>query len=101
MKMESNEFIEYCSTQLKLVFHAAKQGKSDIKVKHQTEGLLRAGELLGVISRAQASQLMEKTHVEVFGVTPAQRALRKQTLMDVKASLSDDFFDIPAIERRK
>lgn len=101
MKMETAEFIEYCSTQLKLVFNATKQGKPDLKLKHQTEGLLRAGELLGVISRAQALGLMEKTYIEVFGVTPEQRAQRKQTLAKVKASTTDDFFDIPAIERRQ
>lgn len=62
---------------------------------------MRAGELLAIVSRAQALELMEKTHLEVFGVTVEQRAQRKQTLIDIKASISDDFFDIPAIQRRQ
>lgn len=99
--MQNDEFIEYCTTQLKQVFHATKQGKPNLKLKHQTEGLLRAGELLGVVSRAQAFELMERTHLEVFGVTAEQRAQRKQTLIDIKASMSDDFFDIPAIQRKQ
>lgn len=101
MKMQTDEYIEYCAAQLKLVFNATKQGKPDLKLKNQTEGLLRAGELLAIVSRAQALELMEKAHLEVFGVTPEQRAQRKQTLIDIKASMSDDFFDIPAIQRRQ
>ena len=99
--MENEAFIEYCSQQLEQVFSATKQGKPDLKLKHQTEGLLRAGELLDVISRAESFELIEKVHVKIFGVTPDQRARRKKTLQEVKELSSFDFFDIPAIERQK
>ena len=99
--MDKEAFIEYCSQQLNQVFTATKQGKPDLKLKHQTEGLLRAAELLDVISRTEASKLIEKEHFAVFGVTTVQRAKRKLTLLEIKESSSDEFFDIPAIERRK
>lgn len=99
--MEKKAFIEYCAQQLNQVFTATKQGKPDLKLKHQTEGLLRAGELLDIVSREQAAALIEKTHVDVFGVTPLERAERKKSLQDIKDFSSNDFFDIPAIHRRK
>jgi hypothetical protein len=99
--MEKKEFIEYCAQQLSQVFTATKQGKPNLKLKHQTEGLLRAGELLDIISREQSAVIIEKTHVDVFGVTPIERAERKKSLQDIKEFSSNDFFDIPAIQRRK
>jgi hypothetical protein len=99
--MEKKEFIEYCAQQLSQVFTATKQGKLNLKLKHQTEGLLRAGELLDIISREQSAVIIEKTHVDVFGVTPIERAERKKSLQDIKEFSSNDFFDIPAIQRRK
>ena len=99
--MDNKDFIEYCAQQLNHVFTATKRGKPNIKLKHQTEGLLRACELLDIISREQVAVLIEKTYVDVFGVTPLERAERKKSLQDIKDFSSNDFFDIPAIQRRK
>jgi len=99
--METKTFIEYCAQQLNQVFTATKQGKPNLKLKHQTEGLLRAGELLDIISREQAAALIEKAHVDVLGVTPLERAERKKSLQDIKDFSSNGFFDIPAIQRKK
>ncbi len=99
--MDKQTFINYCATQLQQVFNATKQGKPDLKTKHQVEGLLRAAELLEVLSREQAVALIEQQHLAVFGVTAEQRAERKRVLAEVKGACSEAFFDIPAIERRK
>ena len=103
--MESKAFIEYCAQQLNQVFTATKQGKTNpnlkLNLKHQTEELMRAGELLDIISREQAAVLIEKAHVDVLGVTPLERAERKKSLQEIKDFSSNDFFDIPAIHRRK
>ena len=98
--MDKTAFIDYCTNQLNQVFVATKQGKPDDKRKHQTEGLLRAAELLNILSRAQAITLVEDEHVKVFGITPEQRAEKKQFLKDVKEASSQDFFEIPAIQRK-
>ncbi|WP_299072751.1 hypothetical protein [uncultured Paraglaciecola sp.] len=98
--MEKVAFIEYCAQQLNRVFVATKKGQPNDKLKHQTEGLLRAAELLDIINRTQALKLLEDEHVKVFGVTPEQRAEKKQFLEKVKEASSLDFFEIPAIQRR-
>ncbi|MGS2719597.1 hypothetical protein [Paraglaciecola aestuariivivens] len=94
-------FIEYCQVQLQQVFQATKQGAPDLKAKHQVQGLLRAAELLGVITREQATALIEQQHFVVFGQSVQDREQRKRTLAAVKGFSASEFFDIPAIERRK
>ncbi|MEP1383487.1 MAG: hypothetical protein ABJJ44_02815 [Paraglaciecola sp.] len=99
--MDKIEFVAFCESQLKRVFNLTKQGKPDTKQKHRVEGVLLAGEMLGVIDRLESSELMEKAHLEVFGETLAARTERKQAHAKLKALSPDDYFDIPAIERRK
>jgi hypothetical protein len=99
--MEKEAFVQYCAQQLNQVFNATKKGKPDSKLKHRCEGLMLAGELLGVISRAESSELIEKQHFEVFGESCLQRAKRKKTLQELKKTSPDEYFEIPAIERRK
>ena len=60
-----------------------------------------AGEKLGVISREEASEMIEQMHLEVFGESISQRAERKKSLHELKELSPDEYFDIPAIERRK
>ena len=99
--MNKSEFIEYSHLQLKQVFMSVKEGTPDDKLKHRTEGFMLAGEKLGVITRADASNLIEKAHFEIFGESSSQRAERKKSLSELKESSPDEYFDIPAIERRK
>ena len=99
--MDKQAFTTYCADQLRAVFIAAKKGKTDDKLKHRSEGLLLAGELLGVITKSEASELIEREHITVFGETTAQRAERKNGLQALKRKSPDAYFDIPAIERRK
>jgi hypothetical protein len=99
--MDKQAFTKYCADQLNAVFIAAKKGKTDDKLKHRSEGLLLAGELLGVITKSEASELIEQEHIAVFGETSAQRAERKNSLQAIKNKSPDAYFDIPAIERRK
>jgi hypothetical protein len=99
--MDREDFIGYCSEQLKHLFSSTKNGKPDIRLKHRTEGLMQAGELLGAISRKESSELIEKIHYDVFGESTADRAKRKKLLTELKKSSPDEYFEIPAIERRK
>jgi len=99
--MDKQAYKKYCAEQLRAVFVAAKKGKTDDKLKHRSEGLLLAGELLGVIAKSEAFELIEQEHIAVFGETTAQRAERKNGLKALKAKSPDAYFDIPAIERRK
>lgn len=99
--MDREDFVEYCSEQLKRVFSSTKNGKPDIKLKHRTEGLMQAGELLGVITREESSELIERMHYDVFCESISDRAKRKKLLTELKHSSPDEYFEIPAIERRK
>lgn len=99
--MDKQAFTTYCADQLRAVFIAAKKGKTNDKQKHRCEGLLLAGELLGVITKSEAAELIEREHITLFGETTAKRAERKNGLEALKRKSPDAYFDIPAIERRK
>ena len=99
--IKSQQFIDFCESQLTEVFELVKQGKPDAKLKHRTEGLLLAGEMLGTLNSVQASELMEKAHLKVFKETLQERTARKKSLAELKTKSPDDYYDIPAIERRK
>ncbi|MFT4937417.1 MAG: hypothetical protein ACI88A_000432 [Paraglaciecola sp.] len=99
--MDKNTFRHYCAEQLQLVYQATKDGKPNIPLKHRTEGLLLAAELLDIINREAAMDLLEDEHMKVFGESISQRQQRKQALSELKSSSPDDYFEIPAIERRR
>lgn len=99
--MNKSAFVEYCSVQLNQVFTITKDGQPDNVLKRHTEGVIRAGEILGALSRTEAAALVEKVHYEVFGESSSQRAERKKSLHELKELSPDEYFDIPAIERRK
>ncbi len=98
--MNKNEFLDYCKNQLHISFATIKRGKTDDKQKHRTEGLLQAAKLLRFIDQSSLDLLVEEEHHKVFGETVQQRKDRKKALSDLKENSPDDYFSIPAIERR-
>ena len=99
--MNNHEYSAYCYSQLIQVFSDTYKGHQDQKLKFRTEGLLQAGKLLNFFSPADAAELMNMAHIEVFGQTIEERKNHKK---NVKKSLIDDdsdFFNIPAYERLK
>lgn len=99
--MNKLEFVEYCKLQLQQDFFSTKNGKPDNVLKHRTEGLMLAGEMLGAISRTEASELIEQVHCDIFGESISERAVRKKSLQQPKELSPDEYFEIPAIERQK
>jgi hypothetical protein len=101
LTMNNQEYSAYCYAQLVQVFSNTHKGQQDHKLKCRTEGLLQAGQLLGFLSKADALELMDLAHIEVFGQSIEARKNHKE---NVKKSLIDDgsdFFNIPAYERCK
>lgn len=98
--MNREEYIEYCRQELVTSFKNTHSGKRDDKQKHRTEGLLQAARLLGVIDSDDVNQLIEDEHFNVFGETVQERKERKKSLAELKEVSPDDYFSIPAIERR-
>jgi hypothetical protein len=101
MTMNKESFCQYCFKQLLLVFNNSLKGLKDEKLKYRTEGLLQAGQVLGLLSRTEASALMEKAHLQVFGQTIEARKNYKDSVKKALILDDSDFFNIPAIERRK
>ena len=99
--MNSKEYSVYCYGQLLEVFTNTHKGQKDDKLQYRTEGLLQAGKLLGLFSRADAADLMDKAHFEVFGQTIEGRKNYKENVKKALVDDNSDFFNIPAYERRK
>lgn len=99
--MDKPTFRNYCAEQMRQVYQATNNGKPDLKLKHRTEGLLLAAELLEIINRDEALQIIEYEHMKVFGETIAQRQTRKKQMTDLKSTSPDAYFNIPAIERKR
>jgi len=99
--MNKEEYSAYCYAQLLQVFSHIHKGQKDDKLKFRTEGLLQAGKLLGLLSRTDAAELMDKAHLAVFGQTIEGRKNYKENVRKALVDDNSDFFNIPAYERRK
>lgn len=98
--MDKTTFIEQCRQQLSAVYTNSKIGRPDDAMKHRTEGFIHAGQVLGVISRKEAGDIIESTHLDVFGESVEQRRGRKASYERLKTDAPDEYYEIPAIERR-
>jgi hypothetical protein len=99
--MNNQEYSTHCYSQLVTVFSNTQKRQQDDKLKFRTEGLLQAGKLLGIFSPAEAKELMNKAHIEVFGQTIEERKSRKENVKKALIDDDSDFFNIPAYERLK
>jgi hypothetical protein len=99
--MDKSTFRNYCAEQMHQVYQATKDGRPDFKLKHRTEGLLLAGEMLDIVNRDEALQIIEEEHMKVFGETIPQRQKRKKQLSELRDTSPDAYFNIPAIERKR
>lgn len=95
-----NVFLAACEAKLIALFEASKAGKNVDTDKHRMQGFMHAGEVLGLLSKAEGKQLIGELHLKVFGETVAVRAARKDMLNTLKEADPDAYFDIPAISRR-
>ena len=99
--MNNQEYSAYCYSQLVQVFSNTHKGQQDDKLKFRTEGLLQGGKLIGYFSRAEATELINMAHIEVFSQTIEARKNHKENVQKSLIDDDSDFFTIPAYERRK
>lgn len=99
--MTREEFIDSCKTQLTEVYQNTKAGTPDNVKKYRTEGFIHAGQVIGLISRDDARQIIESTHLVVFGESVSQRKDRKASFEELKENSPDEYYEIPAIERKR
>ena len=82
------------------IFMASKAGKDNSELRLRAQGFIHAGELLEICSRHDVQQLMEKIHIEVFGISIAERKPSEQARRQQALKLGDyDYFDEPAMVR--
>ncbi|MBA6342983.1 hypothetical protein H4J59_18505 [Colwellia sp. MB02u-10] len=99
--MNKHEYLGCCQAQLLKVFSLAKNHKKDDKQKFRVEGFIHAGKALGVISHAEAVDVIARSHFQVFGESIESRQNRKASLKEAVAKGDENFINIPAYERSK
>jgi len=64
------------------------------------QGVINAGEFLGLFSCDEAMKVIDDAHLKVFGVTKEQRKAHKEDFKSAIKNHDGSFFDVPTIERR-
>ena len=97
--MDKHQFTREVERQLRVIFTAVRSGhKPPEMLKHRCEGFIRAGVFMGVVTNVEMSDLMEKIHLEVVGMTIKERIARhREKWQEELVDYSD--FDIPTFER--
>jgi molybdenum cofactor biosynthesis enzyme len=99
--MGNSEFRAYCRSELVKSLQSAKAGKHNDNHKSRTEGLLQAARLLGIMSAKEIADLIEKEHLAIFNESVSVRKAKKDKLTTLKKLSPDEYFDIPAVERKR
>ncbi|SHH94185.1 hypothetical protein [Ferrimonas marina] len=81
------------------LFEQTKQGQACDDLRAQVQGFVRAGEVLGLLSRADSEARMAAAHQQVFQQSIQQRQAHKAQLKQMRESGYRDL-ETPAIHRR-
>lgn len=98
--MNKELYIQECYRQLIAHFELVKKKKVDEAMKHRVQGFINAGEFLGLFTRDEAIKVIDDAHFKIFGITKEQRKAHKENVKSAIKNYDDNFFNIPAIERR-
>ena len=99
--MDKQIFMQQAKNQFLQIFQKSKASQPVTVEKHRAEGFLYAGELLGLTDKAELQQLMAEAHLEVFGYALSERLDYQQQRKTALADGQFDYFDEPAISRRR
>lgn len=98
--LQRDLFLITLEAQFRDLFQASKAGKDNSEQRLRAQGFIHAGELLQLCSRQQVQQLMEKVHLEVFGISIAERKPSAQARRQQALQLGDyAYFEEPAFNR--
>lgn len=98
--MDKEQFLQEITRQLRIIFTAIREGHKPPQVmKHRCEGFMRAGVFLGIVKYTELSALMEDLHLEVIGMTIADRKARKRGHF-VDEEIDYNQYETPSYERR-
>lgn len=98
--LQQDLFLITLEAQFRELFQASKAGRDNREQRLRAQGFIHAGELLQLCSRQQVQQLMEKVHLEVFGISIAERKPSAQARRQQALQLGDyAYFEEPAFNR--
>lgn len=94
-------FLSTLKQQFVDIFTTSKAGKDTAALRLWTQGFIYAGELLELCSRDEVKQLMEETHLAIFGCSTEQRRPNEKTRRQKALKAGDyDYFDELAFNRK-
>lgn len=97
--MDKERYINEVTRQLRIIFTAIREGhKPPEALKHRCEGFMRAGVFLGVVKNTELSVLMGDLHIEVIGMTIAERQSKKREQFEDE-EIDYSQYESPSYER--
>ncbi|MBU2114390.1 MAG: hypothetical protein KKE94_11555 [Gammaproteobacteria bacterium] len=94
-------FLSALKQQFVDIFTSSKAGHDTTALRSRTQGFIYAGELLELCSREEIKQLMEATHLAIFGCSTEQRKPNEKARRQQALKTGDyDYFDEPAFNRK-
>jgi len=99
--LQRDLFLITLEAQCRDLFQVSKAGKDNSEQRFRAQGFIHAGELVQLCSRQQVQQLMEKVHLEVLGISIAERKPSAQARRQQALQLGDyAYFEEPAFNRQ-
>lgn len=96
---ESQRLIDFCQAELREVYRASRQGREDEPRWYRLEGMIHAAQRLNVLSQADARQMIDEAHLEIYGCSRDQRRHKQQQLAALREQDPDKYYATPAYER--
>lgn len=96
----NTKFLEELATILTSYYHKLEgRGSADPIDKAYLDGFIRAGMISEVASLAEIQSVIDKTHIDVFGVSIAER--RQSRALAGEDPKAWDVYESPAWKRKK
>ena len=98
--MDKQEFIQEVSRQLSILYGVLKEGyEMPDQDRHRTEGFMRAGVFMGLVTNREMNDLVAQVHEDILGETIEERRKRKEGTLG-KERIDYGPYDVPAYVRR-
>lgn len=99
--MTEQEYLAFLRDSIRKSYLNTQEGRPDDKHKYRTEGLIHAARLMVMLSATEITDMIEKEHQDVFGESVAARKARLASFEKLKEESIDDYFEVPAIQRKR
>jgi len=76
--MDKEQFLELVEEQLSLFFLDSKSGKKTDADKYRAEGFMRAGRLMGLVTKEELDQAMDKAHFGVYSMSISEHEKQRR-----------------------